>query len=33
VLSKIPQALGQAQFAVLRVFGKRRRIVDWRVAD
>jgi glycosyltransferase involved in cell wall biosynthesis len=32
VLAKFPQALGQAQFAILRLAGKRRRIVDWRMA-
>jgi GT2 family glycosyltransferase len=32
VLAKLPQAIGQAQFAVLRTFGRRRRVVDWRVA-
>jgi GT2 family glycosyltransferase len=32
VLAKFPQAIGQAQFAALRVFGRKRRVVDWRVA-
>ncbi len=32
VLAKFPQAIGQAQFLALRAFGKRRRVVDWRVA-
>jgi len=32
VIAKFPQALGQAQFAILRLAGKRRRVVDWRVA-
>jgi hypothetical protein len=31
VLGKFPQAIGQAQFALLRRFGRRRRVVDWRV--
>jgi GT2 family glycosyltransferase len=30
VLAKFPQAIGQLQFASLRVLGKRRRIVEWR---
>lgn len=32
VAAKVPQALGQAQFVVLRALGRRRRVVDWRVA-
>jgi GT2 family glycosyltransferase len=32
VLGKLPQAIGQAQFAVLRSLGRARRVVDWRVA-
>jgi GT2 family glycosyltransferase len=31
VLAKFPQAIGQAQFAILRLLGRRRRIIDWRV--
>jgi GT2 family glycosyltransferase len=30
VLGKVPQAIGQAQFVLLRLFGRRRRVVDWR---
>jgi GT2 family glycosyltransferase len=30
VLGKLPQAIGQAQFAVMRSFGRRRRVVEWR---
>jgi GT2 family glycosyltransferase len=30
VLGKFPQAIGQAQFAVLRTLGRDRRLVDWR---
>jgi GT2 family glycosyltransferase len=32
VLGKLPQALGQLQFAALRLLGRRRRVIDWRVA-
>jgi hypothetical protein len=32
VLGKLPQAIGQFQFAALRVLGRRRRVVDWRAA-
>lgn len=32
VIGKFPQALGQAQYAVLRALGRRRRVVDWRGA-
>ena len=32
VLGKFPQAIGQAQFAMMKVLGRRRRVVDWRVA-
>jgi GT2 family glycosyltransferase len=31
VLAKFPQVMGQAQFVVMRVLGRRRRVVDWRV--
>ena len=32
VLGKFPQAIGLAQFAAMRLLGRRRRVVDWRVA-
>lgn len=32
VLGKLPQALGQLQFGVMRLLGRRRRVIDWRVA-
>lgn len=32
VLGKLPQAIGQLQFALLRVVGRRRRVIDWRSA-
>lgn len=32
VLAKFPQAIGQLQFAALRVRGRGRRLVDWRAA-
>jgi GT2 family glycosyltransferase len=31
VLGKIPQAIGQAQYTLMRLLGRRRRVVDWRV--
>ncbi len=31
VLAKFPQAIGQAQYAALRLLRRRRRIVDWRI--
>jgi len=33
VLGKLPQALGQAQYALLRAMGRRRRVFDWRTAS
>ncbi len=30
VVAKFPQAIGQAQFVIMRTFGRRRRVVDWR---
>jgi GT2 family glycosyltransferase len=30
VLGKFPEAMGRAQFTVMRALGKRRRVVDWR---
>jgi GT2 family glycosyltransferase len=32
MIARFPQAMGQAQFVVLRMFGRRRRVVDWRLA-
>lgn len=32
VLAKFPQAAGLAQFAIMRVLGRGRRVVDWRVS-
>lgn len=32
VIGKLPQAVGQLQFALLRLLGRRRRVIDWRVA-
>jgi GT2 family glycosyltransferase len=32
VLGKLPMAIGQAQFTTMRLLGRRRRVVDWRVA-
>ncbi len=32
VIAKLPQAIGQMQFALLRLLGRRRRTIDWRVA-
>ena len=32
VLGKFPQAVGQAQYALMMRLGRRRRVVDWRVA-
>ncbi len=32
VLGKLPEAIGQLQFTALRALGRRRRLVDWRVA-
>jgi GT2 family glycosyltransferase len=33
VLGKFPQAIGQMQFTLMRLLGRRRRVVDWRVAS
>jgi GT2 family glycosyltransferase len=32
VVGKVPQAIGQGQFVLLRALGSRRRVVDWRTA-
>lgn len=33
MLAKFPQAIGKIQFASMRSFGRRRRVVDWRVEN
>lgn len=32
VLGKLPEAIGQAQFAILHALGRRRSVIDWRAA-
>ena len=32
VIAKLPQAIGQLQFTLLRLVGRRRNAIDWRVA-
>ena len=32
VIAKLPQAIGQLQFTLLRLIGRRRNAIDWRVA-